>query len=80
MKSVNLGILWLISTAILILSTNIYDTISISPNSFSISVLVYAMDLLYIAITFLVFDHIYLNFTKPYLEVIKGKTKVDLNI
>ena len=71
MKSVNLGLLWVISTLILIFSTNIYDKIIISSTSLSISLLIYAMDLLYFAITFLVFKYSYLNFTKPYFRVIK---------
>ena len=80
MKSLNLIILWIMSTIILSLSTNSFDTMNSSSNTLVLSLLIYLMDLLYLAITFLVFKFIYLNFSNPYLKQINNKRRMDINI
>ena len=80
MKSINLIILWALGTLILLLSTSIRDSMLTSSTSLNVYLLIYVMDLLHLAITFLVFKYIFLNYTNPDLRIIKAKRNLDINI
>lgn len=78
MKSLNLLLLWFVSTGIMFISTDLFYALTNDSNFTLLFLVIYVMDIMYFSITFLVFKKIYFNYSAPYLQL--GNTEANAGI